>query len=97
MVLLTQRFSGTRTRSFYLKERVFHYENASEKVEKSVFTTQSLVSTTRFHPFLFLTFFSWVVRAAYGETASFNSLAPGEFDVLLGKTNKAIQLYYFNI
>ena len=31
-----------------------------------------------------------LVRAAYGETASFNDLAPGDFDILLGKINKKI-------
>jgi hypothetical protein len=55
-------FYGTfRTHSFYLKERVFHYTNASEKVEKSVFTTQSFISTTRSYPFFFWTFFPWDV------------------------------------
>jgi len=29
-----------------------------------------------------------LVRTAYGETASFNDLAPGEFDILLGEVNK---------
>jgi hypothetical protein len=32
-----------------------------------------------------------LVRAAYGEMASFNDLAPGEFDLLLSKRNKKIQ------
>jgi hypothetical protein len=31
-----------------------------------------------------------LVRAAYGETASFNSLAAGEFDLVLGKISKKI-------
>jgi hypothetical protein len=29
-----------------------------------------------------------LVRAAYGETASFNSLAAGKFDLVLGKIRK---------
>jgi hypothetical protein len=29
-----------------------------------------------------------LVRTAYGETASFNCLGPGEFDMLLGKITK---------
>ncbi|CAF4590538.1 unnamed protein product [Rotaria sp. Silwood1] len=32
-----------------------------------------------------------LARAAYGEKVSFNDLAPGEFDLLLGKMNKKIQ------
>jgi len=32
-----------------------------------------------------------LIRAAYGEAASFNDLAPGEFNLLLGTINKKIQ------
>ena len=35
-----------------------------------------------------------LIRAAYGETASFNDLAPGEFDILLGKINRKIQVLF---
>ena len=54
-------YGTIRTRSFSSKERVFHYTNASQKVEKSVFTTQSFIWTTRSYPFFFLNFFPWVV------------------------------------
>jgi len=29
-----------------------------------------------------------LIRTAYGETASFNDLAPGDFDILLSEINK---------
>jgi hypothetical protein len=35
-----------------------------------------------------------LIRAAYGETVSFNNLASGEFDLLLSKINEKIRLLF---